>query len=65
MNRLKRISLTSRTIYLLIVIALIVAAVYAVFSTQLGQTALLICCGGGVLLVVVGIMSERGMRRPR
>jgi len=65
MNRLKRISLTSRTIYLLIVIALIVGAVYAVFSTQLGQTALLICCGGGVLLVVVGVMSERGMRRPR
>jgi hypothetical protein len=65
MNRLKRISLTSRTIFLLVIVALIVAALYAVFSTQLGQTALLICCGGGVLLVVVGVMSERGMRRPR
>jgi hypothetical protein len=65
MNPLKRISLTSRTIYLLIVIGLIVAAMYAVFSTQLGQTALLICCGGAALLVVVGVMSERGMRRHR
>jgi hypothetical protein len=64
-KRLKRISLTSRTIFWLILIGFIVIALYAFFSSRFGQTALLVCCGGLVLLVIVGILSERGMRRRR
>jgi hypothetical protein len=65
MDRLRNIRLASRTVFWLILIGLIVAVLYAIFSTQLGQMALLICCGGAVLLVVVGLLSERGMRRTR
>jgi hypothetical protein len=65
MDRFRNIRLASRTIFWLILIALIVAALYAFFSSRIGQTALIICCGGLVLLVVVGILSERGMRGAR
>jgi hypothetical protein len=61
----RRISLTSRTIFFIILGLLILAGVYAFLSSRIGQTALLVCCGGAVLLVVVGILSESGMRRPR
>jgi hypothetical protein len=64
MDRFRNIRLASRTVFWLIMIALIVAALYAFFSSRIGQTAVFICCGGLVLLVVVGILSERGMRRP-
>ncbi len=65
MDRFRNIRLASRTVFWLILIALIVAALYAFFSSRIGQTALLICCGGLALLVVVGILSERGMQRPQ
>jgi hypothetical protein len=65
MDRFRNTRLASRTVFWLILIALVVAALYAFFSSRIGQTALVICCGGLVLLVVVGILSERGMRRPR
>ncbi len=65
MDRLKRISLTSRTIFWLLLIAGVVIGLYAFFSSRFGQTALLVCCGGAVVLVVVGIISENGMKRPR
>jgi hypothetical protein len=65
MDRLRNIRLASRTVFWLILIALIVAVLYAIFSSRLGQTALFICCGGLALLVVVGILSERGMRGAR
>ncbi len=61
----RRISLTSRTIFFIILGLLILAGVYAFLNSRIGQTALLVCCGGAVLLVVVGILSENGMRRPR
>jgi hypothetical protein len=63
MEQLRNFRLASRTVFWLIFIGLVVAALYAIFSTRIGQTALLICCGGLALLVVVGILSERGMRR--
>lgn len=63
--RLRRISLSSRTIFWIIVAVLATGLLYAIFSTQLGQTALLICCGGAVLIVVIGLVSEAGMRRAR
>jgi hypothetical protein len=65
MNRLSGISLTSRTIFWLIIISFIIITLYAFFSSRFGQTALLVCCGGAVVLVVVGLLSERGMRRLR
>jgi hypothetical protein len=61
----RRISLSSRTIFFIILGLLILAGVYAFLNSRIGQTALLVCCGGVVLLVVVGILSESGMRRPR
>lgn len=64
-RRLKRISLTSRTVFWLILGAFVLIGVYTFFSSRMGQTALLLCCGGLIVLAVVGILSERGMRRPR
>jgi hypothetical protein len=65
MNRLKRISVASRTVYIIIIGALILIGLYAFFNSRIGQSAFLICCGGAVVLVIVGIVSEGGMRRPR
>lgn len=65
MDRLRNIRLASRTVFWLLFITFNVAVLYAFFSSRFGQTALVICCGGVVLLVVVGVLSERGMRSPR
>lgn len=65
MDRLKHFSLTSRTIYRLIIVGMVTVLVFAFLNSRIGQTAVLTCCGGAVLLVVVGLLSERGMRRPR
>lgn len=65
MDRLKHFSLTSRTIYRLIIVGMVIVLVFAFLNSRIGQTAVLACCGGAVLLVVVGLLSERGMRRPR
>jgi hypothetical protein len=65
MDRLKRISVASRTVYIIIIGALILIGLYAFFNSRIGQAAFLICCGGAVVLVIVGIVSEGGMRRPR
>jgi lipopolysaccharide export LptBFGC system permease protein LptF len=62
---MKRIPLASRTIFWLILVAMIVIGLYAFVSSRFGQTALVICCGGLIVLVVVGILSENGMRRKR
>lgn len=59
------ISLATRTIFWLILVGMIVLGLFAFFTSRIGQQALLICCGGLVVLVVVGVLSERGMRRPR
>lgn len=65
MNRQRRISVTSRTVYRLLVGGLVLAAIVAFLGSRIGQTALLVCCGGLILLAAIGIMSEMGMRRPR
>ena len=65
MDRFKQISLTSRTIYILVIGALILIGLFAFFSSRVGQTALLVCCGGAIVLVVVGVISEGGMKRPK
>jgi hypothetical protein len=65
MDRLKGVSVASRTVFILIIGLFVLIGLYAFFSSQIGQTALLVCCGGLILLGVVGFLSERGMRRPR
>lgn len=64
-NRLRRLSRNTRIMGWFILALLIMAVLYAFFSSQLGQNVLLCCCGGGILVAAVGILSERGMRRPR
>lgn len=59
------ISLATRTIFWLILVGMIVLGLFAFFTSRIGQQALSICCGGLVVLVAVGVLSERGMRRPR
>ncbi|MCC6613826.1 MAG: hypothetical protein IT320_10140 [Anaerolineae bacterium] len=65
MQRFRSLSTTSRSIFWLILALLLAGLLYAIFSTQLGQTALIVCCGGGLLIVVIGVLSEAGMRKPR
>jgi peptidoglycan/LPS O-acetylase OafA/YrhL len=65
MDGFRNIRLASRTVFWIVLIGLIVAALYVFFSSRIGQTALLICCSGLALLVVVGVLSERGMRQPQ
>jgi hypothetical protein len=63
MERFKGLSRPSRAIFWLFLIALVAGALYAIFSTQLGQNVLLLCCGGGILIAIIGAISEGGMRR--
>jgi len=64
-NRYRNLSRNTRIIGWVILALLIMVALFAFFSSPLGRNVLLICCGGGILVAVVGILSERGMRRPR
>lgn len=64
-NRLNRFSRNTRLIGWVILVLLIMAVLYAFFSSQLGQNVLLCCCGGGIVVAIAGILSERGMRRLR
>lgn len=47
----------------LILAGLILALLIAFFTSEIGRTAALVCCGGILAVVVVGILSESGMRR--
>lgn len=64
-NRLQQFSSTTRLIFWALLAVLIMGLVYGIFSTQFGQNVLICCCGGGLIVSIVGILSERGMRRPR
>ena len=48
-----------------ILAVMIVIGVIAFFTSQIGRTVALVCCGGLILVVVVALISESGMRRPR
>jgi len=65
MDNLKNLSVGSQRVFWIIIIAFILIGLYAFFTSRLGQTLVLICCGLIVAIAVVGILSERGMRRPR
>lgn len=62
-NRLMALSKSSRFLFYAILIALITAALVAFFNSRIGTISLTLCCGGGIVLVIVGLLSERGMRR--
>lgn len=63
LDRFKTLSRTSRTIFIIILIAMIVVGGYAFFTSELGRTVTLVCCGGIIVLAIVGILSEMGMKR--
>ena len=62
-ERYRNLSGTSRTIFWIILAAMIVVGLIAFFTSETGRNVALLCCGGIVVLVVVGILSERGMSR--
>jgi len=62
-RNLRNVSRTSRVVFWIILTVLVGFLLYGFFSSSIGQYALLICCGGGLLVAVIGILSERGMRR--
>ncbi|MBW4436976.1 MAG: hypothetical protein KME04_07560 [Pleurocapsa minor GSE-CHR-MK-17-07R] len=63
MNRLRNFSRTSWIVFSLIFAGLIIAGLVAFFTSEVGRTIALVCCGGLVLVVVVALVSERGMAR--
>ena len=65
LDRFRNLSRSSRAVFWLILAAFVAVVLYAFFSSQFGQNALLCCCGGALLIAVVGLASERGMRRSR
>ncbi len=65
-NRIRQyrnLSGTSRRVFWIILAAMIVIGLIAFFTSETGRNVALLCCGGIVVLVVVGILSENGMRR--
>lgn len=63
MNRLRNFSRTSWIVFSLIFAGLIIAGLVAFFTSEVGRTIALVCCGGLVLVIVVALISERGMAR--
>lgn len=63
MNRMRNLSRTSWIVFSLIFGALVIAGLIAFFTSEVGRTITLVCCGGLVLVVVVALVSERGMAR--
>jgi cell division protein FtsW (lipid II flippase) len=65
MNQYRSLSQSTRRIFWVILAVMIVVGVIAFFTSELGRTVTLVCCGAVILLIVVGVLSERGMQRPR
>ena len=65
MNRYRNLSSSSRTIFWIILAVMIVIGLIAFFTSETGRNVALVCCGGVILLLVVGVLSERGMQHPR
>jgi hypothetical protein len=63
MNRLRNFSRTSWIVFSVILGALILAGLVAFFTSEAGRTIALVCCGGLVVLVLIALVSERGMAR--
>ncbi len=62
-ERARQVSRSTRLVARIILVGLLIAGIIAFVTSSFGQNTLLICCGGGLLLALIGIISERGMRR--
>ncbi len=62
-DRYSNLSRSSRTIFWIILAAMIVIGLFAFFTSEIGRNITLVCCGGVIVLIIVGIISENGMSR--
>jgi fucose permease len=62
-ERYRGLSRTARSIFWIILVLMILALLYTVVTSQAGLILIGICCGGAVLVLLIGLISERGMRR--
>ena len=65
MNRYRSFSRNTRIIFWIILAVMVVVGLIAFFTSETGRNVALVCCGGVLLIVVVGLLSERGMQHPR
>ncbi len=65
MNRYRNLSSSSKIIFWIILAIMIVVGLIAFFTSPTGRIVALVCCGALLLAVIVGIVSESGMRRPQ
>ena len=65
MNRYRNLPQSSRMIFWIVLAVMIVVGLIAFFTSEMGRNVALVCCGGVLLLLVIGVVSERGMSRPR
>lgn len=63
LDRFRGLSRSSRVVFWVILAAFVAIVLYAFFTSRFGQNALLCCCGGAIVVAVIGILSEGGMRR--
>lgn len=63
MNRYRNLPTNSRRVFWIVLAVMIVIGLYGFFTSSLGRTISLVCCGGVILIVIVGLLSERGMSR--
>lgn len=61
-ERFKGASQATKGLFIAIIVGMVLIGLYAFFTSELGRTITLVCCGGVVLVIVVGVLSERGMR---
>lgn len=62
-EQFRGLSRTLQIIAGLIIAAMILALLIAFFTSEIGRIISLVCCGGVAVLVVIGLLSERGMTR--
>jgi hypothetical protein len=62
-ERFRGLSRTMQGIAGLLVAGMFLVLLVAFFTSDVGRTLSLVCCGGLILIVVVGLLSERGMTR--
>lgn len=62
-ERFRGLSRGAQVVAGLILAGLILALLAAFFTSEIGRVVALVCCGGVIVIVVIGLLSERGMRR--
>lgn len=65
MENYRNLSRNSRRVFWVVLALIVLVGLYAFFTSRIGQYIVIACCGGLILLAVIGLLSERGMRRPR